>query len=579
MALQTKSASQRRCSQEEGYALVEQTMQQFEYAEHGLVEVLITAQDAFGVLSRDLLNFVSQKLKIPLSQVYGVATFYDSFVLDSSSEHECQVCAGPACCIAGAGEVIAEIHKRTGPGMNSSQRKYKVKEVPCLGLCDQAPAALIDKKAQVFLRTTDVPALLRGEAQPVCLQISGEPREITAAIGRIQPTDLDAHRSEGAFSALEKALYKMTPEQVIAEVKEARLSGRGGAGFSTGLKWELTRKAASKEKYVVCNFDESEPGTFKDRVLMEESPFQVLEGLTLGGYATGANKGYIFIRGEYAKADAVIERAVDELYAENLLGVDILGSDYSFDVEVRRNSGAYICGEETALFEAIEGKRGNPRLKPPYPTQSGLFGKPTAINNVETLAVIPRLIEHGGEWFCQWGTPNSTGLKLFCLSGHVNQPGVIEAPYGLTIRSLVERFGGGFKGKPQAVLIGGAAGGFLHPDQLDVPLTHEDLNKIGLPIGSGALIVFNQSVNLWHILENLAHFFVHECCGQCAPCRIGTQHIYKILKSINAGHSRTFDLEKAEQIGLTIKKSCICGLGMTAANPFLTYLHNFGPAL
>lgn len=579
MSLQMKSSTQNRTVQKDGYALVEETMQQFDYAEHALVEVLITAQNAFGYLSRDMLNFVSTKLKIPLSQVYGVATFYDSFVLDSSSEHECHVCTGPACCIAGAGDVIAEIHKRTGPGMTSIQRKYKIKEVPCLGLCDQAPAALIDKKAQVFLRPVDIPALLKGEGQPVRLQISGEPREITAAIGRIQPTDLDAHRAVGSFSALEKALYKMTPEQVIAEVKESRLSGRGGAGFSTGLKWELTHKAASKQKYMVCNFDESEPGTFKDRVLMEESPYQILEGLTLGGYATGASKGYIFIRGEYAKADAVIHQAVDELYAENLLGADILGTDYSFDVEVRRNSGAYVCGEETALFEAIEGKRGNPRLKPPYPTQSGLFGKPTAINNVETLAVIPRLIEHGGEWFCQWGTPNSTGLKLFCLSGHVNQPGVVEAPYGVTIRSLIERFGGGFKDEPQAILIGGAAGGFIHPDHFDVPLTHEDLSKLGLPIGSGALITFNKSVNLWHILENLARFFVHECCGQCAPCRIGTQHIHKILKSINTGHSGKADLEKAEEIGLTIKKSCICGLGMTAANPLLTYLNNFDVAL
>ena len=312
---------------------------------------------------------------------------------------------------------------------------------------------------------------------------------------------------------------------------------------------------------------------------MEETPFQVLEGLTLGGYATGASKGYVFIRGEYAKANTVIEQAIDELYAENLLGEDILGSEYSFDVEIRRNSGAYICGEETALFESIEGKRGHPRLKPPYPTQAGLFGKPTAINNVETLAVIPRLIQHGGEWFCQWGTPKSTGLKLFCLSGHVNQPGIVEAPYGLTIRDLIERFGGGFNGDPQAILIGGAAGGFIHPDQFDAPLTHEDLNKLGLPIGSGALIVFNQSINLWKILENVAHFFVHECCGQCAPCRIGTRHIYNILQSINAGRSSKVDLEKAEQIGLTIKKSCICGLGMTAANPFLTYLNNFETAV
>jgi NADH:ubiquinone oxidoreductase subunit F (NADH-binding) len=390
---------------------------------------------------------------------------------------------------------------------------------------------------------------------------------------------LDAHRSEGAFSALEKALYEMTPEQVIDEVKESRLTGRGGAGFSTGMKWEFTRKATGKSKYIVCNFDESEPGTFKDRVLMEGNPFRVIEGMTISAYASGADDGYIFIRGEYPAATEILEEAVDEAYAEGLLGEDILGSGVDFNVDIRHNAGAYICGEETALFEAIEGKRGLPRHKPPYPTQAGLFGRPTAINNVETLAVIPSLIVHGGEWFRQWGTDVSTGLKLFCLSGHINSPGVVEAPYGLPVIELIEQFGGGFVGEPQAVLIGGAAGGFLHPDNLDTPLTHEDLRKFNVPIGSGAIMVFNQSVDLWHVIEGLARFFVDECCGQCAPCRLGTKQIYNILQRINLGNFETADLFNAKKLGQTIKTTCVCGLGMTAANPLLTYLHNFEPAI
>lgn len=308
---------------------------------------------------------------------------------------------------------------------------------------------------------------------------------------------------------------------------------------------------------------------------MEGNPFRVIEGMTISAYAAGSNDGYIFIRGEYPEATEILEEALDELYADGLLGEDIMGTGIDFNVDIRHNAGAYICGEETALFEAIEGKRGYPRHKPPYPTEAGLFGKPTTINNVETFAVIPSLILHGGEWFRQWGTDISTGLKLFCLSGHINKPGVVEVPYGLTVRELIEQFGGGFNGEPQAILIGGAAGGFLHPDNLDTPLTHEDLRKLDVPIGSGAIIVFNQSVDLWQVVEGLVRFFVNECCGQCAPCRLGTKQIYKTLQKINQGNLILNDLQKAKKLGQTIKTTCVCGLGMTAANPLLTFLNNF----
>jgi NADH-quinone oxidoreductase subunit F len=292
----------------------------------------------------------------------------------------------------------------------------------------------------------------------------------------------------------------------------------------------------------------------------------------ISAYAASTDTGYIFIRGEYPAAQELVEEALYELYAEGLLGEHILDSAFNLDIEVRKNAGAYICGEETALFEAIEGKRGHPRVKPPYPTQSGLFNQPTVINNVETLAIVPSLILHGGEWFHQWGTEKSVGLKLFCLSGHVNRPGVIEAPYGCTIRELVEDFGGGFQGDPQAVLVGGAAGGFLYADELDVPLTHEDLAEHDVPIGSGAIMVFNRSVDIWKVLEQLAWFFVHESCGKCAPCRIGTQQIYKVLQNVNQGIVKESELQNARKLGETIKTTCVCGLGMTAANPFLSYM-------
>jgi NADH-quinone oxidoreductase subunit F len=565
-------------NENERLAVVDHAMEKYNFREDGLIEVLMTAQEVFGFLSREILTHVSKKMQIPLSRVYGVATFYDMFSLEPSGVIECMVCTGPSCTVAGAEEVLEEICSLTGTykmGHTSMNGKYTVDQVSCLGLCDQAPASLINHKAQVDISINDVPAMLQGEAHPSRIQVSGQPRELTAPIGVLPATDLAAHRSEGAYSALEKALCEMTPEQVIEEVKESRLTGRGGAGFSTGSKWELTRKASGNEKFIICNFDESEPGTFKDRVLMEGNPYRVIEGMTISGYAAGAKEGYIFIRGEYPAATEVVEEALDELYAEGLLGEDIMGTEVAFDVEVRHNAGAYICGEETALFEAIEGKRGLPRKKPPYPTQSGLFDKPTSINNVETLAVIPSLILHGGEWFRQWGTALSAGLKLFCLSGHVNKPGVVEAPYGLTVREIIEQFGEGFDGEPKAVLIGGAAGGFLHPDDLDTPLTHEDLRKLNVPIGSGAIMVFNQSVDLFCVLEGLARFFVHECCGQCAPCRMGTNQIYNILKKINSGNYTDTDMQKANKLGHTIKSTCVCGLGMTAANPLITYLQNF----
>ena len=575
----TGSVTHRNHLHEDGqFAAVYRTMEKFNFGEDGLVEVLLTAQEVYGFLSKELLTYVSKNLHVPMSRVYGVATFYDMFTLEPTGATDCKVCTGPSCSIAGGEEVLAEVCRRTGvsePGQSSIDGQYKVDQVSCLGLCDQAPATLVNKKSQVNILVNDVPAMLQGEAQPSRIQVVGNPREITAHIGLLAPTDLDSHRSNGAYTALEKALCEMTPEQVIEEVKESRLSGRGGAGFSTGSKWEFARKAAGKPKYVVCNFDESEPGTFKDRALMEGDPFRVIEGLAISAYATDAKEGYIFIRGEYPEATEIVEEALDELYAEGLLGEDIMGTGTDFNIEVRHNVGAYICGEETALFEAIEGKRGYPRRKPPYPTEAGLFGKPTTINNVETLAIIPSLILHGGEWFRQWGSELSAGLKLFCLSGHVNKPGVVEAPYGLTVRELIEQFGGGFDGEPQTVLIGGAAGGFLHPDKLDTPLTHEDLRKLNVPIGSGALMVFNQSVDPWLVIEGLAGFFVHECCGQCAPCRLGTKQIYNILQKINNGNFIPADLQKAEKLGQTIKATCVCGLGMTAANPLLTYMQKY----
>mgnify|MGYP000104497199 CR=1 FL=1 len=563
---------------DERYQVIDRAMQQYAHRPDALLEALHAAQETFGYLSEEVLTYIAGQLGVPLSRVYGVATFYDLFSLEPTGETHCLICTDPACAIAGAEDVLKAACARAGidgAGQTSANGKVSVRRAACLGLCDQAPAALVNGIAQVNLRAGEADALLRGEAARSRINVTGDPRVLTRLIGALDPLDLDAHRAEGAFAALEKALTAMTPEGVVAEVKASSLAGRGGAGFPTGLKWESTRAAAGTPKYVVCNFDESEPGTFKDRAMMQGDPFRVIEGLILSAYATGAEQGYIFVRGEYPEATAVLHEAIDRLYGAGLLGENILGSGFRFDLDVRRGAGAYICGEETALFEAIEGRRGHPRTKPPYPTTHGLFDKPTSINNVETLAIVPDVVQNGGAWLRQWGTEKSVGIKLFCLSGHVQQPGVVEAPYGITIRELIERFGGGFVGQPQAVLMGGAAGGFLHPDKLDTPLTHEALNPLGAPIGSGVVMVFNTGVDLWSVLKGLAHFFVHETCGRCVPCRLGTYQIHTLLDRITAGAGTSNDLAQLEEIGGLIRRSSVCGLGMTAANPVLTTLRAF----
>lgn len=558
-------------------AALEAKMQSLEYQSHELLEVLIAAQDIYGYLSEKVLIHIARKLHVPQSQVWSVATFYDRFKIKVDGETECLICTGPVCAAAGAQEILAETCKHARvlkPGKASSDGKFLVKESSCLGLCDHAPAALVNQKAQVNLSLEIVPALLRGEAEQPTIQVTGKPQVLTAPINRIPPTDLSAHMAEGAFSALRKSLFELTPEMVIEELRESHLSGRGGANFLTGLKWQLARKAAGKIKYVVCNFDEAEPGTFKDRVMMEGNPYRVLEGLIIAGHTVGAGTGYIFIRNEYHTAAQIVEEAVNQLYTANLLGENILGSGFDFDIKIVHNAGAYICGEESALFEAIEGKHGYPRHKPPYPTQTGLFGKPTVVNNVETLAVVPDLVTHGGEWFRQWGTYQSIGLKLFCFCGHVQKPCVVEAPYGIPLRKMVEEFCGGFVGTPQAVLIGGAVGGFLPPDALDIPLTHEDLRALNVPLSTGSVMVFNQSVNLWQTLEDLARFFIDETCGQCAPCRLGTKEIHEVLTEINQGKGTFADIRKLNRLGTMMREACLCGLGQSVATPFRTFLEN-----
>jgi len=339
----------------------------------------------------------------------------------------------------------------------------------------------------------------------------------------------------------------------------------------------MTAAAPGEERYLVCNADESEPGTFKDRLLLEGDPLSVLEGMTLAGYAIGARRGFLYVRGEYPRAQAILQRAIAAASSAGYLGRGILGSGFDFEIELRSGAGAYICGEETALFESIEGKRGFPRLKPPYPTTHGLLGLPTAINNVETLAAAAWIIAHGADAYRAVGTTDSPGSKLFCISGDVAEPGVVEVPYGTTLGRLLE-LAGGVRGRLQAVLLGGAAGAFAVPEQLDLPMSFEGLRQAGLPLGSGVVAAFNDEHDLRETMQSLARFFAHESCGKCFPCQLGTQRQLELVDRIAAGVARPEDLRALEDVGFTMTNASLCGLGMTAGTAILSAVQRF-PAL
>jgi NADH-quinone oxidoreductase subunit F len=388
-------------------------------------------------------------------------------------------------------------------------------------------------------------------------------------IGVIDPESIDSYRAAGGFSALRRAL-ELGAEGVIREVTEAKLLGRGGAAFPTGRKWDAVARASVRPHHLVCNADESEPGTFKDRVLMEGDPFAIVEAMTIAGIATGCEQGYLYVRTEYPLARARIENAIGRAREHGYLGEDVSGSGLRFDIEVRRGAGAYICGEETALFNSIEGKRGEPRNKPPFPAQSGLFGKPTLVNNVETLVNVLDIISDGGAAFAATGTPDSTGSRLFCLSGQVRRPGVYEVPMGTTLRALIDLAGGLPAGrKLQAVLLGGAAGSFVTEQQLDVPLTFEGTRAIGATLGSGAVMVLDDTADLEAILLRIARFFRHESCGQCVPCRVGTKRQEEILHRLLVDRQtsrRDGDIALLADVAQAMRDASICGLGQTAAS-------------
>jgi NADH-quinone oxidoreductase subunit F len=520
-----------------------------------LLPALHAVNDAVGWISEGALNHICRRLSVPPAEAYGVATFYSLFAMEERPRKVVHVCVDLACKVNGAEALVA------------AQTEHVVRS-PCLGVCERAPAALaVEAGAGSEYLMPELP-----------LPQQGEPGlRLLRRVGTVDPTSLDDYRAAGGYAALRNA-FLLGPQGVIREVTDAKLMGRGGAAFPTGRKWAATAGQPVRPHYLVCNADESEPGTFKDRVLMEGDPFGVIEAMTVAAYATGCTRGYLYIRGEYPRAFSLLRNAIAVCRERGFLGPSVMGQPgFDFDIEIRRGAGAYICGEETAIFNSIEGFRGEPRSKPPFPVEKGLFGMPTVVNNVETLANVLLILTEGCQAFQQIGTPGSTGSKLFCVSGTVPRPGVYEVPFGTTLRELLEVAGG--VDDLRAVLLGGAAGGFLRADEIDLPLTMEDARTVGTTLGSGVVLVLDGTVDVGGFLLRIAEFFRDESCGQCVPCRIGTVRQEEALHRIVQRKGDAQDLVLLRDVGRVMRDSSICGLGQTAWNAIESAIDRLGVQL
>jgi len=527
-------------------------------ARHLLLPALHAVNDRTGWISAGALNYICRRLNVPPADAFGVATFYHLFSLEPRPDTIVHVCDDIACLANGADAVCAAMEEHFPH--DAWQRS------PCLGMCDHAPAALVIKAGAEpvrqplgHVRAADVPSLFNmRDGRTAKLHVGGTQLRLLRRIGKTDPQSIDDYRAHGGYTGLRRAL-EIGPDAVIAEIAASKLVGRGGAAFPTGRKMEAVARAAAHPHYIICNADESEPGTFKDRILMEQDPFAILEAMTICGIATGCEHGYVYVRGEYPLAAERLQHAIGVARRHGFLGNDVMERGVRFDLEVRRGAGAYICGEETALFNSIEGKRGEPRNKPPFPAQAGLFGKPTLVNNVETLACIPEIVAEGGEAFAKIGTAGSTGTKLFCVCGTIARAGLYEVPFGTTLRELIDLAGGLREGRTlRAVLLGGAAGTFVGASSLDLPLTFEATREVGTTVGSGVVMVFDESIDMAQIVTRIAEFFRDESCGQCVPCRVGTVRQQEALQR--------GDVALINEIARAMRDASICGLGQTAAN-------------
>jgi NADP-reducing hydrogenase subunit HndC len=509
------------------------------------------------------------------------------------------LCAGASCISSGGysfrDKLVEELKKHKLEGM------VNIVETGCVGICELGPVVIVYPDGVFYKKLKPEDAkdiveehLLKGrvvqrllykekDSEKIVQQAAQIPffqkqlKIVLRNCGIIDPESLEEYIGKDGYSALAKVLTEMSPEDVIKEIKDSGLRGRGGAGFPTGLKWELVRNSKGDEKYVVCNADEGDPGAFMDRSVLEGDPFSVIEAMTIAGYAVGAKQGYVYVRAEYPLAIKRLKSAIKKAYEENLLGKNIFGKGLDFDLEIRVGAGAFVCGEETALMHSIEGQRGTPSPKPPFPADKGLFGKPTLINNVETYANICQIILKGSKWFSSIGTEKSKGTKVFALAGEINNTGLVEVPMGTTLREMVYEIGGGLPNnkKFKAAQIGGPSGGCIPAEFIDTPLDYESVKKLGTIIGSGGLIIMSEDTCMVDLAKYFLEFTQDESCGKCPPCRIGTKKMLEILDRISKGRAKVEELDLLIHLGEQICKTSLCGLGQTAPNPVLSTIRYF----
>jgi NADH:ubiquinone oxidoreductase subunit F (NADH-binding)/(2Fe-2S) ferredoxin len=514
-------------------------------------------------------------------------------------KHKVCVCCGAGCISSGSEAVLKKLQEEIKT--RELEAEIEVISTGCMGPCNQGPLVKFLPEYNIYQKVdcSNIARIVQSQLidkkpiEDLLIFADSRPKPFIDAreypffkkqmkialknCGHINPEKIEDYLVHDGYKALDKVLFQLSPEEVIAEVKQSRMRGRGGAGYPTGLKWETVYKYVSDQKYVICNGDEGDPGAFMDRSVLEGNPHRVLEGMAIAAYAVGANRGYAYIRGEYPLAIKRFELAIKQAKKLGVLGNNILGTSFCFDLEVRIGAGAFVCGEETALIASIEGKRGTPKPRPPFPAESGLWGKPTLINNVETFAGITPIINNGGEWYSDIGTPKSAGTKVFALAGKINYSGLIEVPMGTSLREIIYDIGGGIQGGGQfkAAQTGGPSGGCIPAEHLDVKMDYDSLISLGSIMGSGGLIVMDETSDMVDVARYFMEFCMDESCGKCVPCRVGTKMMHDLLQKICDDKGTTIDVERLEELAVYVKESSLCGLGASAPNPLLSTLRHF----
>ncbi|HEX9764831.1 MAG TPA: NADH-quinone oxidoreductase subunit NuoF [Candidatus Acidoferrales bacterium] len=556
-----------------------------------LIPSLLFAQDELGYISDDLIDYLAQELKLRRVQIEETIGYYSMLRRQPAGRHHVQVCTNVACQLRGGYDVLDHVKKRCGVPARTptADGAFSWEEVECIGACTGAPAVQVNYDYYENLTAPQMGKLMdelkagrRPSPVPYITGVQKEPHEaevrvISRRFGLPNSPSIDTYIAHEGYQALRKALGQMAPEQIIDEVKRSNLRGRGGAGFPAGMKWSFVPKDSAKPKYIIANADESEPGTCKDRPLMELDPHQLIEGMVIAGRAVGSHQGYIYIRGEYRYVMEIVDRAIAEAYERGYLGKDILGSGFAFNLCTHTGAGAYECGEESALMESLEGKRGYPRIRPPFPAVVGLYGCPTVINNVETLCSVPAIILKGGEWYANLGTPKNGGTRLFCIAGHVNRPGIYELPMGFPLRRMIEECGGGVPGgrKVKAVIPGGSSTPVLTADDLDTPMDFDSVAKAGSMLGSGGVMVMDEDTCMVEVAQRIMHFYAHESCGWCIPCREGTAWLRKMLDRFHSGGGRETDIVQIGELAQNMLGKTFCPLGDAAAMPTISIVNKF----